>query len=61
VRFQFSDNPMIDTAIKGCFMYLNKVQIVDKRASGGGGENMFDVVEGGFEVPEAAASDDADF
>lgn len=63
VRFAFSDNPMDDPKkhIRGCYLYLNKVQLVEKRASSSVGGDEFDVVEGGFEVPEAATADEADF
>jgi hypothetical protein len=64
VRFAFSDNPMDDPKkhIRGCYLYLNKVQLVEKRATAGSaGADEFGVVEGGFEVPEATATDEADF
>ncbi len=55
VRFQFKENPREEGSMRGCYLYLDGVQLLEKNATGSGGGDMFDVVDGGFQAPEAEA------
>lgn len=46
---------------KGLSLRLTAVQLLEKRNTGGGAENIFEKVEGGFVVPPKLAEDAAQF
>lgn len=62
-RFQYQENVVEDGSMRGVFLYLNGVQLLEKRNTGRTSGDLFDVVDDGYQAPDedqGAMADAAD-
>lgn len=54
IRFAYAEN-VVEDGFKGVYLYLNGVQLLEKVNTGFDGTDAFDVVDDGYQAPEAPA------
>jgi hypothetical protein len=57
IRMAFSENIIERGDLRGVYLYLDGVQLIEKRNTGVSAASRFDVVDDGFQVPEVGSDD----